>query len=66
MKKANRRDGGLVAMLEFTSNGHLKTVYLCGNSDQAQRVLEGGIRRLIEPRHWGWLSRIFRRSWEGE
>jgi hypothetical protein len=55
-------DPDLTAMLEFTKTGHLKTVYLCASSDQAQKVLEGAIERLIKPFHWRWLRRLCRRG----
>ena len=55
-------DQDLTATLKFTKTGRLKTVYLCVPSDQAQKVLEGAIERLIKPFHWGWLRRLCRKE----
>jgi hypothetical protein len=54
-------NSALIAMLEFTESGYLKTVYLCVSDDRAQKALESAIGRLIKPPHWGWFRRLFRR-----
>ncbi|UCG12781.1 MAG: hypothetical protein JSU72_20310 [Deltaproteobacteria bacterium] len=57
-KKPDEAD--LTAMLEFTKTGYLKTVYLCASSDQAQKLLETAIQRLIKPWHWRWLRGLLK------
>jgi hypothetical protein len=52
----------LTAMLRFTESGVLKEIYLCVSTDQDQKILEGAIEGITNPKHWGWFRKLLRRG----
>jgi hypothetical protein len=52
-------------LIEFTSSGRVKSVYLIGMTDRDVAVVEHGLARITTPSCWAWLRRLLRRvsSW---
>ena len=51
----------LSAQFEFTETGYLKAILLSAGSEKDQATLEKALDRLLNPKHFGWIRKLFKR-----
>ncbi len=52
----------LTAQFEFTESGYLKAIFLNAGSEKDQAMLEKALNRLLNPDHFRWIRRLFRKK----
>jgi len=51
----------LSAHFEFSETGYLKAILLNADSERNQATLERALDRLLNPQHFGWIRRLFKK-----
>jgi hypothetical protein len=57
----SKAKGKITALFEFYSTSALKGIFLGAESEEDQKILETGLRRILKPSHFEWLKRLFQR-----
>jgi hypothetical protein len=60
-KKASAK---ISVVMEFTETGYLKAILLNAESEKNQVTLERALDRLLNPQHFGWIRRLFKRGFK--